>query len=424
MRRLLCLPFFIFVLSAVCLSQDQGEPTNAEEAAAQKAKAAAELDAKYQAWVHTLTPAQQAWERVLQSELGGFYLPIHQRQKVAGQSNAWDFVENDPSLPRVLLIGDSVSRAYTQTVRKELAGKANVHRAPANCGPTATGLKKMEVWLGDGKWDIIHFNFGIHDRNTPIADYTDRLEQLVERMRQTGATLIWANTTPLPEVPGQYTAASVIERNAAAAKVMAAQQIAVNDLFEAIIPRLGELQNPNDCHFNGPGNTFLGETVARFIEQHLGRRHDISARSGKSRVVIPDEHHALLMSHCYKHHSNRHDAKERSGQVRLDDLSFDLANNETADRWQKIIGRTPSSPIGRSLRASIFGFVAVQSTAKNTAELSVHFEARGLHVQFSYTSRSLVYLATKHRADNKCRLEPTSPVGEGRFLGTTPSPAA
>ena len=128
-----------------------GEPTNATEAAAQKAKAEAALETKYQAWVASLTPEQQAWERVLQENLGGFYLPIHKREKVAGKSNAWDFVADDPNLPRVLLIGDSVSRGYTQAVRTALAGKANVHRAPANCGPTATGLKKMDVWLGSGK---------------------------------------------------------------------------------------------------------------------------------------------------------------------------------------------------------------------------------------------------------------------------------
>src|SRR5690606_40932947 len=68
-----------------------------------------------------------------------------------GRSNAWDYVEDDPALPRVLLIGDSVSRGYTQAVRKALQGKVNVHRAPANCGPTATGLKKMDVWLEIGR---------------------------------------------------------------------------------------------------------------------------------------------------------------------------------------------------------------------------------------------------------------------------------
>ena len=270
MRLLHSVPFLIIAVASLSLGQDKGEPTNADEAAAQKARAAAELDAKYQAWVKSLTPAHQAWERILQSELGGFYLPIHKRQKVAGRSNAWDFVKDDSALPRVLLIGDSVSRAYTRTVRKELAGKANVHRAPANCGPTATGLKKIDIWLGKGNWDIIHFNFGIHDRNTSIADYASRLEQLITRMKKTGATLIWAHTTPLPDVPGKYTAASIVDRNAAAAKVMARHKVAINDLFGAMTPRLAELQNPNDCHFNGAGNTFLGETVARFLEPRLG----------------------------------------------------------------------------------------------------------------------------------------------------------
>ena len=163
----------------------QSEPTNAEEAAAKKKAAEAAVAAKYEALVATLPAEEQAWEKVLQQQLGSFYLPHHQADKVAGRSNAWDFVKDDPALPRVLLIGDSVSRGYTAAVRKALAGKANVHRAPANCGPTASGIKHIDAWLtdhpGGEKWDVIHFNFGIHDRGTPLADYTARLEQLVQR---------------------------------------------------------------------------------------------------------------------------------------------------------------------------------------------------------------------------------------------------
>jgi len=245
----------------------KGEPTNATEAAAQKAKADALIDERYQALVAKMPPDQQAWERVLQENLGGFYLPHHKREKVAGASNAWDFVQDDPQLPRVLLIGDSVSRGYTQAVRKALGGKANVHRAPANCGPTATGLKKIDVWLGDGKWDVIHFNFGIHDRATPISDYTQRLEQLIERMKQTGAKLIWASTTPIPDNPAHHqTAASIVERNQAAAVLMKKHGIATDDLFAAITPHLAEMQNPNDVHFNAEGYDFLGETAAKAIE--------------------------------------------------------------------------------------------------------------------------------------------------------------
>jgi hypothetical protein len=47
---------------------------------------------KYQALVTQLPPDQRAWERVWQDQLGSFYLPLHPRAKVAGQSTAWDFV--------------------------------------------------------------------------------------------------------------------------------------------------------------------------------------------------------------------------------------------------------------------------------------------------------------------------------------------
>ena len=263
---------YLFLALAATLQAEQtpkGEPTNAAEAAAQKAKkvaAEAVVAEKYAALVAKLPPEQQAWEQVLQQQLGSFYLPLHQADKIKGNSNAWDFVQDDPKLPRVLLIGDSVSRGYTQAARKALAGKANVHRAPANCGPTASGIKNIEVWLGSGKWDVIHFNFGIHDRATPIKDYTTRLEQLIAHMKQTGAKLVWATTTPIPDDAKQkQTAASIVEHNAAAAEVMKKQGIAMDDLFAAITPHLAELQNPHDVHFNGAGYDFLGGEVAKAV---------------------------------------------------------------------------------------------------------------------------------------------------------------
>jgi lysophospholipase L1-like esterase len=268
MKHLLALLSLALVL--VAAEPPKGEPTNAKEAAAQAAakKAAQDkvVDDKYQALVPKLSPAEQAWEKVLQQQLGGFYLPLHKRDKIAGKSNAWDFVKDDPRLPRVLLIGDSVSRGYTQPTRKALEGKANVHRAPANCGPTASGLKNLDAWLGEGKWDVIHFNFGIHDRATPAADYVKRLEEIVGRLEKTGAKLIWASTTPIPDDPAhKQTAASIIEKNALAAEVMKKHGIPTDDLFTAITPHLAKLQNPNDVHFTGEGYDFLGTQVGEAI---------------------------------------------------------------------------------------------------------------------------------------------------------------
>jgi lysophospholipase L1-like esterase len=247
------------------------EPTNAEEASAKKAAIDAAIGEKYEALVATLPADEQAWERTLQQNLGGFYLPIHKRLRVEGRSSCWDFVRDDPKLPRVLLIGDSISGGYTLPTRKTLAGKVNVHKAPENCGPTSNGLKKLDVWLAREQWDVIHFNFGIHDRKTPLADYEQRLEQLIARLEKTGAKLIWASTTPCPSgtKDGPSLPAAIVERNELAAKVMARHGIAIDDLYNTLLPHTSRVMKSDDVHPNGEGYDVLGKQVAKAIESAI-----------------------------------------------------------------------------------------------------------------------------------------------------------
>ncbi len=120
---------------------------------------------------------------------------------------------------------------------------------------------------------MIHFNFGIHDRTTRRADYEQRLAQIVTRLHATGAKPIWATTTPIPDDPEKkQSAASIVERNHAAAALMAQHAVAIDDLFTAITPRLATLQNPNDVHFSSAGYVFLGQEVARSIGSQLSTR--------------------------------------------------------------------------------------------------------------------------------------------------------
>ena len=86
-------------------------------------------------------------------------------------------IVDDTKLPRVLIIGDSVSVAYTLDVRKNLTGVANVHRIPANGGSTRTALGDYGLirWLNPGeKWDVIHFNEGLHDLSYRFPDDRDK----------------------------------------------------------------------------------------------------------------------------------------------------------------------------------------------------------------------------------------------------------
>lgn len=188
-------------------------------------------------------------------------------------------IEDVAGLPRVLLIGDSISMGYTPDVRKLLEGKANVHRIPQNGGPTKNGVANIEKWLGTGKWDVIHFNWGIHDlkfmpdgkRQVEAADYEQNLRALVARMKKTGAKLIWATTTPIPEgelnPPRKF--GSVKEYNDIAARVMAENKIAVDDLNAHMTPQFERLHNPKDLHYGSEGYAFLGQKVAEEITNAL-----------------------------------------------------------------------------------------------------------------------------------------------------------
>lgn len=260
-RHLLLLPLFALNLPAA-------EPTDADELAEKKTKTQQATAEKFATWKATLSPEQQAWETILEQNLGSFYLPLYQAEKVKGSITAWDYVKDDPRLPRVLLIGDSISRGYTLAARKALAGVANVHRAPENCGPTANGLRKLSVWLGNGRWDIIHFNFGIHDRKTPVADYAERLEAITTQLKATGARLIWATTTPVREGGMKdATESDLAARREVAAKVMAKHGVTFNDLHATMLPHLEAHQPPQDVHFKEPGYLLLGKQVAAAIQK-------------------------------------------------------------------------------------------------------------------------------------------------------------
>ncbi|MHC4536349.1 MAG: alpha/beta hydrolase, partial [Planctomycetota bacterium] len=71
------------------------------------------------------------------------YLKAKSKPKQKRVNPVFAPIEDDPSLPRILLIGDSISIGYTLPVRKLLACKANVHRVPTNARHTGIGLEKI-----------------------------------------------------------------------------------------------------------------------------------------------------------------------------------------------------------------------------------------------------------------------------------------
>lgn len=191
-------------------------------------------------------------------------------------------------LPKVLIIGDSISIGYTPYVKRQLKDEAIVSRNPGNASHTGTGLAKIDAWLGDTRWDLIHFNWGLHDLcyrkegakdkvngtlTSTLEQYEKNLDQLVIRLAKTGATLIWASTTLVPGGEAGRIAGDERKYNEVAARVMKNHGIATNDLH-ALSAGLASDQfaKPGDVHYKPAGYQKLGTQVAESIRTALKSR--------------------------------------------------------------------------------------------------------------------------------------------------------
>jgi acyl-CoA thioesterase-1 len=198
-------------------------------------------------------------------------------------------LESHRQTPRVLIIGDSISIGYFKPLQKLLEGKAVVEHNAGNAAHTANGLAKLDEWLGDTRWDVIHFNHGLHDlkyvdeqgRNTavekgkqqiPIDQYEKNLDELVTRLRKTGAKLIFATTTPVPEGTGFRVKDDAPKYNVAARRVMKKHGVRINDLCSFALPRLGKIQRSQNVHFTEAGSQLLAQQVANSVLDALDSR--------------------------------------------------------------------------------------------------------------------------------------------------------
>jgi arylsulfatase A-like enzyme len=234
--------------------------------------------------------AESAWNKL-----------VHTSQRLTPWNKAsFAYVERDPELPNVLLYGDSISIAYTPTVRDELAGKANVfrvHRNGASSGAVIPYLEELKEAMEDPSlpdhwdfpWDVIHFNVGLHDLKyvvegstldkdngtqvTSPEKYAQNLRKIIHYFQglAPAAKLVFATTTPVPEgEPGRF-AGDAARYNQIAREVLRDfPKVEINDLHGLTKPHHEDWwTKPGNVHFSKTGSSEQGKQVARVIRQQL-----------------------------------------------------------------------------------------------------------------------------------------------------------
>ena len=151
-----------------------------------------------------------------------------------------------------------------------------MHRIPASVG-TRDLLPISTSGSAPGHWDVIHFNCGLHDFAFSEAGahlieslhptYAENLRTIVRRLKATGAVLIWASTTPVPEGDraGRRNE-DALEYNRIAASIMDETGVKINDLYSLVAAHGSGLQRPANVHFTREGSEYLGKHVATSVE--------------------------------------------------------------------------------------------------------------------------------------------------------------
>lgn len=189
--------------------------------------------------------------------------------------NVWIPDANGTKLPRVLLLGDSITQGYYPKVAEHLKGKASVARLTTSksIGDPAL-LAEVAMVLDQCPFDVVHFNNGLHGWGYSEAEYREHFPELVATLRKHApkAKLLWATTTPMckagdPKVIVEGTG-RVKARNAIAEEIVAREKIAVDDLY-GLVKDHPEYWSHDGVHFNSQGIDVQAEQVARRIAESL-----------------------------------------------------------------------------------------------------------------------------------------------------------
>jgi hypothetical protein len=197
---------------------------------------------------------------------------------------------DNKQLPRVLVIGDSISIGYTPFVMESLKNIAEVSHIEGNAENSDNGVKNLQGWIGNVPWHVIVFNFGLWDicyRNSkpfsednrdkvngaqavPISRYRENLELITLALKATGAKLIYINTTVVPiDEPGRFIE-DVAKYNQAARQIMQKEEVKIVDLQEVSSSFIGTLYSaPKDVHYTPEGYRRLAEPVTQAIRSAL-----------------------------------------------------------------------------------------------------------------------------------------------------------
>jgi len=183
-----------------------------------------------------------------------------------------------PNLPNVLLLGDSITRAYYPHVTKDLEGIANVYLMATS---TSIGDPRLPrqiaefVSLEKIRFEVVHFNNGMHGSDYTEAQYRTGFPSFLRAIQNIPQhpRLIWATTTPVQNDQSSGVSNTRIEaRNSIASSFVQTAGIITDD--QHALMALHQDQHEDNVHYKESGVALMGDQAAATIRRGLSKSRE------------------------------------------------------------------------------------------------------------------------------------------------------
>lgn len=180
-------------------------------------------------------------------------------------------IRND--LPRVLLVGDSITHNYQEKVRQLLKGVCYVDYISTSYAiDTKMYNQLVYTFMTDSRYALIHFNHGLHGIHLSKKSYKSRMNKLLSKMDKDVKLILATSTVVYKEGNKRLDGAwmkRVRERNAAVQEIAEEKGCSVDDLYTVSVSIPKEYRYVDGTHYLQGGYAMLAEAVAECIRKEL-----------------------------------------------------------------------------------------------------------------------------------------------------------
>lgn len=186
--------------------------------------------------------------------------------------NSWCDEAASSDLPRVLLVGDSITLGYQEKVRNKLKGVCYVDFIATSYAIDTKMFNDMvSSFFADSEYALIHFNHGLHGQHVLKRTYKSRLKKLLQKAKNgkivlaTSTIVYCEGNTRLDRVWSK----KLKERNDAVKELSEEFGYGIDDLYSVSLSMPTDKRSLDGVHYTEEGYEDFACVVTDCIQKTI-----------------------------------------------------------------------------------------------------------------------------------------------------------